>query len=172
MERNGLLEVGGKDVTIVGPDIEAGQEAPEFTLLDQDWSHVNVLEATKGKVRVIAPVYSLDTGVCDAETRRFNEEAAKLGEDVAIITVSADLPMAQKRWCGAAGVDQVMVLSDHYDMNFGEKYGLLIKERRMLRRAAFVVDRNGKVVYADYMPVLGEPPKFDEVLEAARAAAA
>jgi len=172
MERNGLLEVGGKDVTIVGPDIEVGQPAPEFTLVDQDWQKVDVLKATEGKVRIIAPVYSLDTGTCEAETKRFNDEAAQLGDDIAIITVSADLPMAQKRWCGAAGVDQLMVLSDHYDTNFGQSYGLLIKERRMLRRAAFVVDKAGKVVYADYMPVLGEQPKYEEVLEAARAAAA
>lgn len=170
MERTGLLEVGGKDVVIVGPDIEVGQNAPEFTLLDQDWAFVSVLEATKGKVRIIAALPSLETGVCDTETRRFNEEAADLAEDIVIVTVSADLPYTQKRWCGAAGVDRVIVLSDSHKAEFGEKYGCLIKDRRILRRAVFVVDRDGEVVYVDYMPALGDQPNYEEVLAAARQA--
>jgi thiol peroxidase len=170
MERKGLLQVGGKDATIIGADIEVGQQAPHFTAHTNDWETIDVLDATAGKVRVIAAVPSLETGVCDRETRRFNEEAAALGEDVVIVTISVDLPYTQKRWCGAAGIDRVMVVSDHYDVNFGEKYGCLVKERRTLRRAVFVVDRDGKVTYADYMPELGMEPNYAEVLEAAKQA--
>jgi thiol peroxidase len=169
-ERNGLIEVGGKNATVIGDDIEVGQTAPDFTVHALDWSIVRGLADTKGKVRIIAAVPSLDTGTCDRETRRFNQEAANLDEDIVIIVISTDLPYAQKRWCGAAGVDQVMVLSDHQTAEFGEKYGCLIKERRILRRAVFVVDRQDKVRYAAYMPVLGVEPDYEKVLEAARAA--
>ncbi|MCW5876830.1 MAG: thiol peroxidase [Anaerolineales bacterium] len=170
MERTGLLKLGDKDATIVGPDIEVGQAAPEFTVHDHDWNQVNALESTPGKVRIIASLPSLATGVCDAETRRFNEEAAGLGDDVVIYGISTDLPYSLKSWCAAAGVDKVKVVSDAYDANFGEKYGVLIKDRRILRRAVFVVDKDGKVTYADYMPALGDAPDFDAVLAAARAA--
>ena len=131
-----------------------------------------MLEHTKGKVRILAAVPSLDTPVCDRETRRFNQEAAALGDDIVIVVISADLPFAQKRWCGAAGVDQVLVVSDHMDMDFGEKYGTLMKEVRLMRRAVFVVDRDGNIVYADYMPALGDEPNYEEVLAAAKAALA
>lgn len=170
MERTGLLELAGKDVVIVGPDIEVGQEAPDFTLLDQSWEPVQVLEVTQGKVRIFTALPSLETGVCDRETRRFNEEAAALDEDVVIVAISADLPYTQANWCAASGVDQVMVLSDAHDVEFAEKYGVLIKERRILRRAVFVVDRDGKVVYTDYMAALGDEPNYDEVLAAAKVA--
>lgn len=168
MERKGLLQVAGSDVTVVGPDITVGQPAPEFTAHTQDWSFVDVLAATQGKVRIIAAVPSLATSVCDTETRRFNQEAASLDKDIAIITISADLPYTLKNWCAAAGVDKVMVVSDHYDNNFGEKYGTLVKERRILRRAVFVVNKEGRVVYSDYMPALGEQPNYAEVLAAAK----
>lgn len=170
IERKGLIKVGGKEATIVGADIVVGRAAPDFSAYALDWAWVNGLGDTAGKVRVIAAVPSLDTDVCDRETRRFNLEAASLGDDIAILVLSTDLPYAQKRWCGAAGVDKVIVLSDHMSAEFGEKYGCLIKERRILRRAVFVVDRNDKVTYVDYMPALGEEPKYDEVLAAARAA--
>ena len=169
-KRKGLIQMGGKDVTIVGDDIKVGQKAPEFSVFKTDWSLVKALKESKGKVRVIAAVPSLDTDVCDRETRRFNQEAARLGKDIAILTISADLPFAQKRWCGAAGVDQVLTLSDSYKADFGKKYGCLIDERRILRRAVFVVDRHGVVTYVDYMPALGNEPKYDEVLAAARKA--
>ncbi len=170
MERKGLLQIAGMDVTVIGPDIKVGQQAPEFTAHAQDWSFVDVLDATKGKVRIIAALPSLATSVCDMETRRFNQEAASLDENVAIIAVSDDLPYTLKNWCAAAGVDKVMVVSDHYDNNFGEKYGTLVKERRILRRAIFVVNKEGKVVYSDYMPTLGDQPKYEEVLAAAKGA--
>lgn len=171
MEREGIYQLGGKGVTIVGPDMEVGQDAPEFIVLDQDWNEVNALEATAGKVRILAAVPSLSTGVCDRETRRFNEEAAKLGDDVSIVTISHDLPFTQKSWCGAAGVEQVWVVSDHKHADFGEKYGALVKERRILRRAVFVVDRDGKITYVDYMPALGDEPDYEAVLAAAKEAA-
>jgi len=169
-ERTGIFQLAGKDVTIVGEDIVPGQIAPDFTVHALDWSIVHGMEDTKGKVRVIAAVPSLDTDVCDRETRRFNQEAAGLGKNIVIEVLSTDLPYAQKRWCGAAGVDQVMVLSDHMTAEFGQKYGCLIKERRIFRRAVFVVDRQDKVVYAAYMPALGVEPDYDKVLDAARAA--
>lgn len=169
-ERFGIIKVGGKDATVVGDDVKVGQAAPDFTAHATNWSVVRGLADTAGKVRIIAAVPSLDTEVCDRETRRFNEEAASLSKDIVIEVLSTDLPYTQKRWCGAAGVDQVMTLSDHQDGNFGEKYGVLIKERRILRRAVFVVGRNGKVVYSAYMSALGDEPNYVEVLDAAKKA--
>lgn len=169
-ERVGLVKFRGQDVTILGKDVQPGDAAPEFTVQSQDWAAFNGLADTAGKVRIISAVLSLDTDVCDRETRRFNQEAAALGSDIAILVISTDLPYTQKRWCGAAGVEQVIVLSDHMAVDFGLKYGCLIKEVRVLRRAVFVVDRSGKVVYAAYMPALGVEPEYAEVLAAAKAA--
>lgn len=169
-ERTGLIKFAGRDATVIGDDLHPGQPAPDFTVQAQDWSPFRGLADTAGKVRIIAAVPSLDTAVCDRETRRFNQEAAALGPDVVILVISTDLPFAQKRWCGAAGVDQVKVLSDHMTAEFGERYGCLIKEARVLRRAVFVVDRAGKIVYAAYMPALGDEPDYAAVLDAARAA--
>lgn len=169
-ERIGLIQLAGKDATILGDDIQVGQTAPDFNVQALDWSNVRGLGDTQGKVRIIAAVPSLDTNVCDRETRRFNQEAANLDNDIVIEVISADLPYAQKRWCGAAGVEQVMVLSDHLTAEFGEKYGCLIKERRILRRAVFVVDRQDRVIYVAYMPALGVEPNYEEVLDAARKA--
>jgi thioredoxin-dependent peroxiredoxin len=171
-ERFGLIQVGGKDATVIGDDIKVGQAAPDFSVHALDWSLVRGLADTKGKVRIIAAVPSLDTDTCDRETRRFNQEASSLSDDIIIEVISTDLPYAQKRWCGAAGVDQVMVLSDHLAAEFGEKYGCLIRERRTLRRAVFVIDRQDRVTYVAYMPALGVEPDYKEVLEAARAALA
>jgi thiol peroxidase len=169
-ERFGLIKVGGKDATVIGDDVKVGQTAPDFTVHAVDWSLMRGLADTAGKVRIIAAVPSLETDVCDRETRRFNQEAASLSKDIVIEVISTDLPYTQKRWCGAAGVDQVMTLSDHMTAEFGEKYGVLIKERRILRRAVFVVDKNDKVTYAAYMPALGDEPNYAEVLDAAKKA--
>jgi thioredoxin-dependent peroxiredoxin len=171
-ERFGIVKFRGQDATVIGPDLKAGQKAPEFTVQGQDWAAFAGLAKTEGKVRVIAALPSLDTEVCDRETRRFNTEAAALSNDIAILVISTDLPYAQKRWCGAAGVDQVTVLSDHMTVDFGIKYGCLIKEGRVLRRAVFVVDRSGKLTYVAYMPALGEEPNYADVLAAAKAALA
>ena len=170
IERKGLLNFAGKEVTIIGPDLAAGDKAPEFTVQAQDWSMVKALQSTAGKVRIIGSLPSLNTSVCDRETRRFNQEAAALGEDVTILMVSMDVPFTLKNWCAAAGVDQVTTRSDHKTGDFGKKYGALVKEQRILRRAVFVVDRAGVIVYAAYMPALGEEPDYPTVLQAARQA--
>lgn len=167
-ERFGAIKLGGKDATVVGDEAQVGQTAPDFSAHATDWSLFRGLADTAGKVRVIAAVPSLDTEICDRETRRFNQEAAALDADIIIEVLSMDMPYAQKRWCGAAGVEQVKTLSDHYAAEFGERYGCLIKERRILRRAVFVVGRDDKVAYAAYMPALGVEPNYEEVLAAAK----
>ena len=169
-ERFGLIQVGGKDATVVGDDLKVGDAAPEFAVQALDWSTVHGLADTAAKVRILAAVPSLDTEVCDRETRRFNQEASSLSKDIAIEVISTDLPYTQKRWCGAAGVDQVQTLSDHMSTDFGEKYGVLIKERRILRRAVFVVGKDNRLTYVAYMPRLGDEPEYAAVLDAARKA--
>jgi thiol peroxidase len=170
LERFGIIKFKGRDVTVLGEDLKPGQTAPEFLVQNLEWKPFHGLADTQGKVRVITSLPSLDTEVCDRETRRFNLEAAALDKDIVILVISMDLPYAQNRWCGAAGVDQVTVLSDHMSADFGLKYGVLIKEVRVLRRAVFVVDRSGKLTYVAYMPALGNEPDYAEVLEAARKA--
>lgn len=170
VERKGLIKFAGMDQTIVGEDIQVGRKAPNFTIQKNDWTVSKGLKETKRKVRIILSLPSLDTAVCDRETRRFNEEASKLGKGIAVLVVSMDLPVAQKRWCGAAGVENVITVSDTLKADFGKKYGTLMKEVRLLRRAVFVVDRKGIVTYAAYMPTNGDEPNYEEVLAAARAA--
>lgn len=168
-ERANAFQFKGGGVTLVGPELKVGDKAPAFAAVANDLSVVDSA-AYAGKVRIISSVPSLDTGVCDAQTRRFNEEAARLGETVVVLTLSMDLPFAQKRWCGAAGVDRVVTLSDYRDASFSQAYGTLIKEWRLCSRAVFVVDSQDQVVYAEYVPAAGEHPHYDAVLEAARAA--
>ncbi len=168
VERKGLIEFRGQDVTVVGEDVQVGDQAPEFSVLTMDWSWMKALENTQGKVRIIGSLPSLNTAVCDRETKKFNLEAGSLGSDVAILMVSMDLPWTLNQWCAAAGVDQVITLTDHKNAEFGKKYGVLLKELRIFRRAVFVVDRNGKVVYVEYMPSIGDEPDYSLVLEAAR----
>jgi thioredoxin-dependent peroxiredoxin len=175
-ERAGLIEVGGKPATVLGADVTVGQRAPDFISQvgvwpGRDlWQELSPLAETAGQVRILAAVPSLDTSTCSLETRRFNQEAAALADDIVIITISTDLPPAQKRWCGAEGVDRVRVVSDHMAVEFGVGYGTLIKERRYLRRAVFVVDREGVIRYADYMSKLSLEPDYPGVLAAARQA--
>src|SRR5919108_2978058 len=149
--RTDAFKLGDKFATLLGDEVKVGQMAPAFTSVVPGWGSVNPLEESKGKVIILSAVPSLDTEVCDRETRRFNEEAAKLSDDIVIYTVSTDFPFAQKRWCGAAGIDRVKVVSDVLETEMGLKYGLLVKERRYLRRAVFVVDRTGKLSYVAYM---------------------
>jgi thioredoxin-dependent peroxiredoxin len=160
----------GNPFTLVGPELKAGDAAPDFTLTDNALKPVNLNDTGRG-VRIISVVPSLDTPVCDAQTKRFNEEAAKL-PGVDIITVSMDLPFAQKRWCGAFGVDKVKMLSDHKDGSFGARYGTLIQELRIESRAIFVLDKNNKVVHAEYVPEVADHPNYDAALAATRAAGA
>ena len=168
--RSDVFKIGDTFATLLGDEVNVGDTAPAFTSVVPGWGRVNPLEESKGKVIILSAVPSLDTDVCDRETRRFNEEAAKLSEDIIIYTISCDFPMAQKRWCGAAGVDKVKVVSDVVDAEFGGKYGALIKERRYFRRSVFIVGRDGKLTYVKYLPVLGEEPNYDEVIQAAKQA--
>lgn len=168
--RTNVIKIGEKFATLLGDDVEVGQAAPEFTSVVTGWKPVNPIQESKGKVIILSAVPSLDTDVCDRETRRFNEEAAQLGDDIVIYTISTDFPMAQKRWCGAAGVDKVKVISDVLETEFGLKYGLVIKERRYLRRSVFIVGRDGKLTYVNYLPELGMEPNYEEVVNAAKEA--
>ena len=168
--RSDVFKIGDTFATLLGDEVNVGDTAPAFTSVVPGWGRVNPLEESKGKVIILSAVPSLDTDVCDRETRRFNEEAAKLSEDIIIYTISCDFPMAQKRWCGAAGVDKVKVVSDVVDAEFGVKYGALIKERRYFRRSVFIVGRDGKLTYVKYLPTLGEEPNYDEVINAAKEA--
>jgi thiol peroxidase len=158
----------GNPVTLLGNEVKVGDHAPNFTVLANDLSEVT-LENTKGQVRLISVVPSLDTGVCDAQTRRFNQEASNL-DNVKILTVSVDLPFAQKRWCGAAGIENVQTLSDHRDLSFGEAYGVAIQELRLLARAVFVVDSNDTVTYVEYVSEATNHPDYEAAIEAAKAA--
>ncbi len=169
-ERTDVIKLGEQAVTVIGDDVQVGQPAPDFTVLASGWVKVQPLVESHGKVIILSAVPSLDTDVCDRETRRFNAEAASLSEDIVIYTLSTDTPMAQKRWCGAAGVERVKVVSDVLEAEFAVRYGLLIKERRYMRRAVFVVNRAGVLTYVAYMPTLGQEPDYAEVLAAARAA--
>jgi thiol peroxidase len=164
-EHIGAVLWGDKPMTIIGHRLEVGDRAPEFKLEANDLSEVSLSDSA-GKPRLISVVTSLDTSICDAQTRRFNEEAAVLGDQVAIITISAEHPFNQKRWCGAAGIDQVQVLSDHMDMNFGKAYGTWIKERRLEQRAIFVLDDSDFITYLEYVPVVGQHPDYEKALEA------
>lgn len=159
---------GGNPVTLMGSQLKVGDKAPNFEVLANDLSPVT-LDDTKGKVRLISVVPSLDTGVCDAQTRRFNEEAAKL-EGVTVLTISVDLPFAQKRWCGAAGIENVQTLSDHRELSFGEAYGVAIKELRLLARAVFVVDSNDTITYVEYVDEVTNHPNYEAAIEAAKVA--
>ena len=162
-EHSGIVTMQGNPLTLLGNRVEVGDIAPDVELLDNDLSPVEV-SSFKGKVCVISSVPSLDTPVCDMETRRFNTEAGDLGEDVVIITISMDLPFAQKRWCGAAGVNKVVTLSDHRDAAFGSAYGVLIKELRLLARAVFVLDKESKIHYIQIVKEVSEEPDYDAVL--------
>lgn len=166
-ERPNAVTVKGNAFTLVGDELKAGDKAPDFQVVANDLSPVD-FSSYAGKVIVIYSVPSLDTPVCDTTTRRFNEEAVKLGADVTVLTISMDLPFAQARWCGAAGVENVVTLSDHRDADFGRKYGVLIKELRLLARAVFVVDRDGVIQYIETLKEASDEPDFDGVLDAVK----
>ncbi len=160
-----------KQLKVNGKALQAGDKAPEVTLYTGFLSPVKLLESTAGKLRLISVVPSIDTSVCDAQTRRMNEEASNFDEDVVVVTVSADLPMAQKRWCGAAGVERVIMLSDYMDLSFGEAYGTAVPELGANQRAIFVVDPNNTVRYVEYVPGIGQHPNYDAALAALKATA-
>jgi thiol peroxidase len=164
-ERTGIIRINGNPLTLAGRELKTGDPAPDFELLDNDLSPVK-LSSFRGKAVIISSVPSLDTSVCDKETRRFNEEAGKLGEDVQILTISMDFPFAQKRWCGNAGVDRVITLSDHRHASFGTAYGVLIKELRLLARAVFILDRECIIRYIQIVKEVTDEPDYDAVLQA------
>lgn len=157
----------GNPITLVGTQVKVGDKAPDFTV------NKNLLETASladyaGKVKLISVVPSLDTGVCDAQTRRFNEEAAKLGDNVVVLTISVDLPFAQSRWCGAAGIDKVITLSDYKNHSFGKNYGVLIDELRLLMRSIFVIDANDTIQYVEYLSEMTDHPNYEAAIEAVK----
>lgn len=170
LERPGLVTMRGNPLTLVGPELKVGDHAPDFSLVTNDMELVTLADY-HGLALALVSVPSLDTPVCAVETRRFNAEAAKLAQGVRILTISMDLPFAQKRWCGAMGIDKVETLSDHREASFGLNYGVLIKELRLLARAVFVVDRAGQLSYVELVREIADEPYYAGVLDAlARAA--
>jgi thioredoxin-dependent peroxiredoxin len=166
-ERKNLVTMKGKPVTLTGKPVKVGQQAPDAEVVANDLSAMK-LSSYFGKKCLIASVPSLDTSVCDMETRKFNEEAGKLGSDVVVLTISMDLPFAQKRWCGAAGIKNVITLSDYRYASFGNAYGVLIKDLHLLARAVFVVDKAGVVRYVQIVPEIATEPDYAAALEAVK----
>jgi len=168
VERKGVITMKGNPLTLMGNEVKVGKKAPDFEVVANDLSAVK-FSSFAGKVCIISSVPSLDTPVCDIQTRRFNEEAGKLGGNVVVLTISMDLPFAQKRWCGSAGVKNVQTLSDHRDASFGLAFGVLIKELRLLARAVFVVDKQGTIRYMQIVPELTKEPDYDAAMKAVKA---
>ncbi|QWU18063.1 thiol peroxidase, atypical 2-Cys peroxiredoxin [Paenibacillus sophorae] len=166
-ERTGAATFKGNPITLIGPKLSAGDPAPDF-ILSKNLLEEATLKDFSGKVKLISVVPSLDTGVCDAQTRRFNSEAAELGDEVVILTVSADLPFAQARWCGAAGIDRVITLSDYKTNAFGEAYGVLIKEFKLDMRSIFVIDKDDKITYVEYLGEMAEHPNYEAAISAVK----
>ncbi len=166
-ERTGVAKLKGNPLTLLGPELKKGDKAPDFQL-NKSLVDVAKLSDYAGKVKLVSVIPSIDTGVCDAQTRRFNEAASALGDNVVVLTVSVDLPMAQSRWCGAAGVENVVMLSDYKDNSFGEAYGVLIKELRLDYRAIFVIDSNDVIQYVEYLGEMTEHPNYEAAIEAAK----
>ncbi len=166
-ERSGAITFKGKPVTLVGNEISVGQPAPEFSAVGNDLSGVS-LSAYRGKVIILSVVPSLDTPICDLQTKRFNEEAGRLGDNVIVLTVSMDLPFAQKRWCASAGASHVVTLSDYKDRHLGANFGLYVKELGLLARAVYVIDKTGVVRHAQLVKEIVEEPDYNAVLSAAK----
>jgi len=166
-ERQGAVTFMGNPLTLLGPEIRPGDKAPDFKVVDNDLKPVT-LSDFKGKIKIICSVPSLDTPVCDKEARRFNMEAADLPNDVVVLTISMDLPFAQKRWCGAAGVDKIATLSDYQDRSFANSYGVLIKELKLTARSVFVVDAYDTVSYVQLVKEITSEPDYATVLDAVK----
>ncbi len=169
-ETKGLVKAGDKSLTLIGPQLQVGQKLPEATVVDGDMREM-AIASFFGKVLIFSLVPSLDTGVCSAQTRRFNQEAAALGEKIQILTLSNDLPFAQKRFCVAEGIDRVKVLSDYRGQTFGRSTGLFVKETYLLARSVLVVDQAGIVRYKQIVPISGQEPDYAPILTAAKALA-
>ena len=170
IERRGVVTFKGGPLTLIGPELKVGAPAPDFQTVGQDLSPLTLRDLKEPRI-LISVVPSLDTPICDAQTKRWNEEAVRL-PGVRLLTVSMDLPFAQKRWCGAGGIERVTVVSDYKDASFGTAYGALIKELRLLTRALFVLDAKRTVRYAEYVPEVTTHPNYDAALAALRQAGA
>ncbi|WP_054635127.1 thiol peroxidase [Thalassobacillus sp. C254] len=153
----------GNPMTLLGEEVKEGDTAPDFTVLANDLSKVSLMD-TKGKVRLISVIPSIDTGVCAEQTRRFNEEAANL-DNVEVLTISCDLPFAQRRWTADKDIENVQTLSDHKDLSFGKAYGVVMEELRLLARSIFVIDSNDKVTYTEYVSEGTDHPDYEAVLK-------
>ena len=164
MEQVETITVKGNPVALIGGELKVGQRAPNFTVLGQDLNNVT-LDSFQGKIKLIASVPSLDTPVCDSEIKRFNDEAAALSKDIVILFISTDLPFAQKRFCQAYDIKKVKTLSDHREVDFGKKYGVLIKEMRLLARAIFILDKDNVVRYVELVKELSSPPDYEVALK-------
>jgi thiol peroxidase len=169
-ERKGIITFQGNPLTLVGKELKPGNDAPDFRVVDNGLAPVTLADFS-GKIKILSAVPSLDTPVCDTETRRFNKEAAALPDSIVLLTISMDLPFAQARWCGAAGIDRVKTLSDYQEHSFAEAYGLLIKELKLLARAVFVVDAANTIRYVQIVPEITEEPDYNAALNAAKALA-
>lgn len=167
MERTNAVTFLGNPLTLVGKELKPGDPAPDATVIKQDLTPVNIHDY-KGHTLLISVVPSIDTGVCSEQTKRFNEAASQLPDSVKVVTVSMDLPFAQKRFCGAENIDKIEVLSDHREGAFGQAYGVLVKELRILSRAVFVVDPQGIIRYVEYVPEITNHPNYDAALQAVR----
>jgi thiol peroxidase len=166
-ERTGVATLKGNPLTLIGGEVKVGDQAPDFTL-NKNLNDTASLKDYAGKIKLVSVVPSIDTGVCSTQTRRFNEEAAGLGDNVVVLTVSVDLPMAQARWCGAEGVERVVMLSDYKNRSFGEAYGVLIKEIQLLMRSIFVIDGDNKVRYVEYLEEMTAEPNYDKAVAAVK----
>lgn len=166
-ERTGVVTLRGNAMTLIGPEIKVGDPAPDFRAVDGKMQAVT-LASSAGKTRLFSVVPSLDTPVCATQTKKFNDEAASLGDDVILYTVSVDLPMAQGRFCGAEKTDKIVPISDYQDRSFGENYGVLMKENKLLARSIFVVDPDDKVKYVEIVGEITEFPDYDKALAAAK----
>ncbi len=166
-ERKGEITIHGNPLTLLGELVQTGRQAPDFEVIDKDLSAVK-FSSFAGKVCIISCVPSLDTSICDIMTRKFNEEAVELGDDVVVLAISMDLPFGQSRWCIAADVKNVYVLSDHRDASFGKAFGVLIKELRLLARAVFVLDKEGVIRYIQLVKEVTDEPDYDAALEAVK----
>jgi len=162
---NKNITFGGKPVTLKGTQVKIGDKAENFKALKQDLSEFDFYNETEGKIKVISVVPSIDTGVCSLQTQRFNEESTKLSDDVFIVTISVDLPFAQKRFCGAEGIENIEVVSDHKDLDFGDKYGFTIEEFRLLSRGVLVINKDNKIEYVEYLDEVTNHPDYDKALE-------
>lgn len=167
LERDGAVEFKGNPASLLGPEIKVGDAAPDFRVVDNGLQPVT-LATDAGKVRLITVVPSLDTPVCDAMTRKFNQDAAALPDAVVVYTISVDLPFAQKRWCGNAGIDKVKTLSDYQERSFGLNYGVLLKDLKLLARAVFVIDANDKVAYVELVPEVTAEPDYVAALNSVK----